>query len=151
MKAGKTFGGYTIVSNSSYNIAIDGFGTTNTTYVNYTIAHSANNTNEAIYALLSPEYDSLVLPTKTFTSVSSYFTTTVSGMICNSTTQNVTGCYYNGLCSDIIGKLSNLWFSFGGDGVKYVVPPQSYLTEDATALICRAKISKTTGNTITLG
>jgi hypothetical protein len=47
----KTFAAYTITSNTSYNIALDGFGAgANYTYVNYTIAHSANNTNEAIYA-----------------------------------------------------------------------------------------------------
>lgn len=47
----KTFAGYNITSTTSYNIALDGFGAgTNYTYVNTTIAHSANNTNEAIYA-----------------------------------------------------------------------------------------------------
>ncbi|MFS8159891.1 MAG: pepsin-like aspartyl protease [Candidatus Roizmanbacteria bacterium] len=97
---------------------------------------------------MSPETDSITITTKTYTSVVSYFTSTGAGLICNSTT--VTGCYYNGLCSDIIGKLGNLWFSFT-DGVKYVVPPQSYLAEDSNALVCRVKIAKTTGNTIVLG
>lgn len=47
----KTFAAYSITSNTSYNIALDGFGAgVNYTYVNYTIAHSANNTNEAVYA-----------------------------------------------------------------------------------------------------
>ena len=47
IKANKTFGGYAITSTSSYTVMLDGFGVSNYTYVNYTIAHSANNTNEA--------------------------------------------------------------------------------------------------------
>jgi hypothetical protein len=98
---------------------------------------------------LSPEADSITITNKTYTSVAAYFTASVgTSMVCNNA--SVVGCYYNGLCSDIISKLGNLWFSFG-DGVKYVVPPQSYLVEDAVALVCRVKIAKTTGNTITLG
>lgn len=99
---------------------------------------------------MSPESDSIVVTNKTYSNVISYFTSAVPAMICNNTS-NASGCYYNGICSDIVSKLSNLWFSFGGDGVKYVVPPQSYLTEDANALVCRVKIAKTTGNTIILG
>ena len=98
---------------------------------------------------MSPETDTIAITSKTYTSVVSYFTSTGASLICNST--NVTGCYYNGICSDIISKLGNLWFSFG-DGMKYAVPPQSYLTEDVNALVCRVKIAKvTTGNTIILG
>lgn len=47
MKANKTFWGYAITSNSSYTVSLDGFGVSNYTYVNYTIARSTNNTNEA--------------------------------------------------------------------------------------------------------
>lgn len=148
IKSNKTFGGYSIASNSSYTVSLDGFGASNYTWVNYTIAHSANNTNEAQYALLSPESDSIIVTNKTYASVISYFSST--GFTCNNTA-NATGCYYNGICSDVVSKLSNIWFSFGGDGVKYVIPPQSYLLEDASALVCRVKVGRTTGNTITLG
>jgi hypothetical protein len=47
MKANKTFAGYAITSNSSYTVSLDGFGVSTYTYVNYTIATSKNNTNEA--------------------------------------------------------------------------------------------------------
>jgi hypothetical protein len=96
---------------------------------------------------LSPETDTITVTNKTYTSVVAYFTSIGAGLVCNTT--NVTGCYYNGLCSDILSKFGNLWFSFGD--VKYVVPPQSYLVEDTNALVCRVKIAKTTGNTIILG
>ncbi|MFS8159890.1 MAG: hypothetical protein ACMG6E_06710 [Candidatus Roizmanbacteria bacterium] len=51
MQANKTFTPYNLTSNSSYNIALDGFGAgTNYTFVNSTIAKAANNTNEAQFA-----------------------------------------------------------------------------------------------------
>jgi hypothetical protein len=48
IKVNKTFAGYNITSATAYNVAVDGFGAgSNYTFVNTTLAHATNNTNEA--------------------------------------------------------------------------------------------------------
>ena len=58
MKTNQTFAGYSITSDNSYNIAIDGFGAgPNSIFVNTTIAKSANNTNGVILLLNYNHYN----------------------------------------------------------------------------------------------
>lgn len=105
------------------------------------------NTNEIQFVDVNFEQDSLIIPNKTYTALITALKT-IPGLVCTNATVN--GCYYNGLCNDIIAKFQSFSFSFL-DGQMYTVPYQSFLVEDMNALVCRVKIARTYGNVMTLG
>jgi len=118
---------------------------TNLAYSNLTF-----NTNASLsyFADVNYELDSIVLPNVTYTALINSFKP-ITGLVCNNA--SVSGCYYNGLCNDIVGKFQPFTLGFG-DGMTYILPPQSFLAEDTNALVCRVKVARGTSlNVITLG
>jgi len=130
-----------------YLVAIDGFMYGNTSFINTTLAHSNVNTNEIQSVDMNFEQDALIIPNKTYTALITILKT-IPGLVC--TNASVAGCYYNGLCNDIIPKFQSFMFSFN-DGQMYTLPYQSFLVEDANALVCRVKIARGFGNVMSLG
>jgi hypothetical protein len=119
-----TMYGYSLTSSSSWSIFISQFNYGSTAFINSAIALSNNNTNEITSAQFLLESDSITVPPKSFVALSSNLTQ--AGFVLAAATNTFS---YNGLCSDKSSNLQNIALSFG-DGVTYVVPPQSYIMDD---------------------
>lgn len=92
--------------------------------------------------VFSPEFDTIVLSNRTFSTIASAIERSMTGVNCTNPSL-VGGCIYNGPCGDISAKNTSITVTFG-DSIKYLIPVSSLFVDDPAQNACRIKISRGT-------
>jgi len=135
---------YNVTNPNAWAVAIDSF---NLSVANGTMVSSRNYVNMSANAFLQPEMMTLALPAANWTNFTKQLVSSIPQLNCSN---NQTGCVYNGVCSDIAAKLLPVTVTFM-DGIKYMIPAQSYAQDDLLSNVCHVYISMSATNDFFLG